>query len=471
MLTRLEVHGFKNLLGFKVDFGPYNCIAGPNGVGKSNLFDAIHLLSLLADRPITEAAVAVRGADQETGDLRDLFWTDGENRLEAFTLAAEMLVEPHVVDDFGRTDIAQSTYLRYELALGYEPPGRQSLAGRLVLRSESLEHITETAAAKRLAFPHHPRHFRRRLVRNRRSSPYISTEMRDGGPFVVIHQHGVTGPLASAPAASAPHTLLRTVSTTSHPTILAARREMQSWRTLALEPTALRRVDRYHSEQQVGPRGNHIAAALFHLAQDASRRGETAEQVYARVASRLSDLVGILDIEIRPAEPTQLLYLRVREESGAWLPARSLSDGTLRFLALSIIAEDPSARGVVCMEEPENGIHPAKMEAMNRLLRDLAINPAEEPGESNPLRQVIIATHSPVLVQLQEADDLLAATRAHVAGPYGGPASTLRCRPLIGSWRARAGSDAVGKASILAYLTAPSGAHLSLETELARTSA
>lgn len=40
MLTRLEVDGFKNLLDFPVDFGPFNCIAGPNGVGKSNLFDA-----------------------------------------------------------------------------------------------------------------------------------------------------------------------------------------------------------------------------------------------------------------------------------------------------------------------------------------------------------------------------------------------------------------------------------------------
>ena len=48
MLTRLEADGFKNLIDFAVDFGPYTCIAGPNGVGKSNVFDAIHFLSLLA---------------------------------------------------------------------------------------------------------------------------------------------------------------------------------------------------------------------------------------------------------------------------------------------------------------------------------------------------------------------------------------------------------------------------------------
>ena len=52
MLTRLQVDGFKNLLGLDVHFGPYTCIAGPNAVGKSNVFDAIEFLSLLAAMPI-----------------------------------------------------------------------------------------------------------------------------------------------------------------------------------------------------------------------------------------------------------------------------------------------------------------------------------------------------------------------------------------------------------------------------------
>ena len=45
MLTRLEVKGFKNLLDMQVDFGPFTCIAGANGIGKSNIFDAIEFLS------------------------------------------------------------------------------------------------------------------------------------------------------------------------------------------------------------------------------------------------------------------------------------------------------------------------------------------------------------------------------------------------------------------------------------------
>ena len=73
MLTHLEVDGFKNLVGFSVDFGPFTCVAGPNSVGKSNLLDAIRFLSLLTDHSITEAALLIRGSGAESGDIRDLF--------------------------------------------------------------------------------------------------------------------------------------------------------------------------------------------------------------------------------------------------------------------------------------------------------------------------------------------------------------------------------------------------------------
>ena len=58
MLTRLKVSGFKNLVDVDVHFGPFTCIAGPNGVGKSNLFDAILFISALTDRTLAEAALS-----------------------------------------------------------------------------------------------------------------------------------------------------------------------------------------------------------------------------------------------------------------------------------------------------------------------------------------------------------------------------------------------------------------------------
>jgi AAA15 family ATPase/GTPase len=59
MIIRLKVKGFKNLVDVDVRFGPFTCVAGVNGVGKSNLFDAIRFLSALASRPLTEVALSV----------------------------------------------------------------------------------------------------------------------------------------------------------------------------------------------------------------------------------------------------------------------------------------------------------------------------------------------------------------------------------------------------------------------------
>lgn len=49
MITRIEIDGFKSFHQFAVDLRPFQVFIGPNGVGKSNLFDAIVLLSNLSN--------------------------------------------------------------------------------------------------------------------------------------------------------------------------------------------------------------------------------------------------------------------------------------------------------------------------------------------------------------------------------------------------------------------------------------
>jgi predicted ATPase len=466
LLTRLEVSGFKNLIDFSVDFGPFTCMAGPNGVGKSNVFDAIKFLSLLTDHTLMEAAMRVRGSDIETSDILDLFWTQDQNRADFFRIAAEMIVEPSVRDDFGRPAEASSTYLRYVVAIGYEPPAHKGMLGRMVLLEESLDYITEGDAATRLKFPHSASRFRRAVVTNKRRSPagYISTRTAEDGQIeIIVHQDGGSrGPGQTAPARSAPRTIVATSNTSVTPTILAARREMQRWRFLSLEPSAMRKPDRFQTTALITASGGHMPATLNRLVSEAEREGGEAINVYADIAARVAGLVPVLGIELDIDDIRQLLTLMVSEQGGVKLPAASLSDGTLRFLALAVLVADPRAEGLICIEEPENGIHPAKMQKMVDLLRDLSVDPHEKPGPDNPFRQVIVASHSPVFVRLQNRNDLLFAVEARIKGPDAKPVRTLRCRPLHDSWRARAGEPAVGIATILAYLSSPPGTQLEI---------
>ena len=180
MLTRLEVNGFKNLVNFALDFGPYTCIAGANGVGKSNIFDAIRFLSLLTECTINDAALQIRNAGEETGEIVDLFFADGGCRAERIELAAEMTVGQKVKDDFGREAEASSSFLRYEVAFRYEPPSPTGgLLGGLALEREELRPIITGHAARHLKFPHRKGKFRDSVVYNNRHARtgFISTNV------------------------------------------------------------------------------------------------------------------------------------------------------------------------------------------------------------------------------------------------------------------------------------------------------
>lgn len=457
MLTKLEVNGFKNLLNFSVSLGPFNCIAGLNGVGKSNIFDAIKFLSLLSDKSIIEAAYAVR--DSDSSDPLDIFWTNGSFRAEKLNIAVEMIVPHDLIDDFGRKASATSTFLRYEIELARESKDEESSKLGIYLAKETLAHINQGEASGLLGFPLNVSKFRNQVVVNKRKGAgFISTQVVEDG-IIEIHLHqdgGSSGKPQKIPAKFIPKTVVANTNSVVWPTILAARREMQSWRFLSLEPTAMRRSNKIHEEANVGADGGKLAAALYKLYQ-------RDPNVFSRIASRLSDIIPTSDIRVDVDQVRQLLTVEVKERSGAFLPARALSDGTLRFLALCIMAEDPDFKGLLCFEEPENGIHPAKMEAMLRLLKDLAVDTNQPTGEDNPMRQILIATHSPVLVKLESPDDLIYADIVKVKGLDGKPASTIRCKCLVDSWRAKRGGPIIDKGSIVAYLNLPPSSQISLD--------
>ncbi len=459
MLTRLKVNGFKNLLGVDISFGPFTCIAGANGVGKSNLFDAIRFLSVLADQPLMEAALSVRSEGSRSGDIGSIFHRVADRRGSRMSFEAEMLVPQEGTDDLGQEAKATMTFLRYELDLERTPNG-------LAIRKEGLHHITKGGARARLPFPHRPA-WRNSVVEGRRTSPFISTEPNEGKTLIKLHQDGGGGRPRPHVAKRLPRTVLSSATNAAEsPTAVLARREMQSWRLLQLEPTALRTPDAYSAPSSMDVSGAHLPATLARLArwhganvarQEAGTTTENEDQaaaLYADIANRLAELIDDAhSIRIEADDSREVLKLMLKDRDGTEHEARSLSDGTLRFLALAILQNDPSARGVLCMEEPENGIHPERIPAMLRLLRALATDPKEPADDDNPLRQVIVNTHSPAVVGQVEDEDLLLVV----------PEDTLReghrcakpvLRWLADTWRAKARSNVASLApgQILTYL-------------------
>ena len=455
MLTRLQVSGFKNLVDVDVRFGPFTCIAGANGTGKSNLFDAIQFLSRLASDTFVDAAASIRAEDDKASSIQSLFHRLGNEYADKISFAAEMIVPDEGVDDLGQTAKATFTFLRYSLELVYRVDERLPISGSLELVKERLEHITLGEAWKHLRFHHSAKNWRNSVVKGRRAAPYISTESTEGQRVIRLHQDGgSSGRPQSILASNLPRTVLSTVNATESPTALLARREMQSWRLLQLEPSSLRRPDDFMTPPGMRPDGSHLPATLYSLAHsdDQSQSDGNDTWVYEQIALRLSDLIDdVYEVSIDRDEKRQLLTLQVQDRNGTTYPARSLSDGTLRFLALAVLALDPSSQGVICLEEPENGIHPGRISAMLELLQEIAVDVTRPVARDNPLRQVIVNTHSPAVVRQVKPESLLIAeTEQDIRDGRRFQKAVFRWRP--DTWRSEASPEE--KPVILGHLLA-----------------
>ncbi len=462
MLTRLEVNGFKNLVDFSVDFGPFTCITGPGGAGKSNLFDAIRFLSLLTEHPINQAAALIQNSGAAAGDLADIFFFSAGRRTDRFEIAAEMILRRDVRDDFGREAEASSSFLRYEVSFRYAPASSlDGSVGGIVLEREDLRPIIEARAARHLKFPHSKSRFRDGAVYNSRHARtgFISTrdDPETGQALVTVHQDGgYPARRHPSPARDAKRTALGTENTAATPTILAAKREMQGWQVLELDPQAMRRPDRYHQPPGIASNGAHIPATLQHLISGDQERAPGAESVLEALTAALSDVVPVDTIDISRDDMSELLSLEWREPSGLTLGAPAIPDSALRFLALAVLARAPDHPSLLCIELPETGLEATSLDALNSILHQMAANLHEEIGPDNPLRQVIVVSQSPYLLQLQEMRDLLLAKPFRFAPAESGQNHRiLRCYPHVGTWRCAGPDDGFDLTSMWSYPLPP----------------
>ena len=86
MITRIEVDGFKSLRDFAMDLEPFTVMIGPNSAGKSNILEALGLLSRLVTMPVSEAL------KQGRGRVRDQFSRHRSEVVETMAFKVEFLI-------------------------------------------------------------------------------------------------------------------------------------------------------------------------------------------------------------------------------------------------------------------------------------------------------------------------------------------------------------------------------------------
>jgi hypothetical protein len=112
----------------------------------------------------------------------------------------------------------------------------------------------------------------------------------------------------------------------------------------------------------------------------------------AHLRMALPDLESIRTV-VREDDRHRYLILVYR--GGLEVPSWMASDGTLRLLALTLPAYLDGLRGIYLIEEPENGIHPRAIETMYESLSSVYD------------AQILLATHSPVILSVADAENVL----------------------------------------------------------------
>ena len=166
-----------------------------------------------------------------------------------------------------------------------------------------------------------------------------------------------------------------------YPHLTALKKEFQSWFFYYFEPRERMRAPTSVKEvRHVGPMGEELAAFLNTLSNLDPRQFEAVERA---LHSLIPSITGIRT-EVNKVGEVELSLM----EGAVPMPARVLSEGTLRalgLLALSGVKEPPA---VIGFEEPENGVHPRRIRDIAKILESRA-----ESGDT----QLIVTTHSPIL--------------------------------------------------------------------------
>ncbi len=331
-LTNFLSYGDKSEV---IELGALNIIIGPNGSGKSNMLEAVELLKSAPRDLMTPI--------RDGGGVRDWLWKGG-SKLSAAGL--DVVVEYPKVP----------TGLRYALSF-------TEVAQRFEILDERVEKGAPDGAHK---------------------APYLYYKFENG--------HGVLNVMGKERG-------LQREDIELNQSILSQRKDPDQYPELTFLGNTLSKIRLYREwsfgrftvprtaqkadlpTDMLEPDCSNLGLVLNHLQEN--------HEVKKRLIEELQSLYeGIQDYYVKVDGGTVQVFFQEKINARIVpMPATRLSDGTLRYLCLLAILCHPTPPPLVCIEEPELGLHPDVLPRLARLLK-----------EASERTQLIITTHSDVLV-------------------------------------------------------------------------
>ena len=343
MITQIEIDGFKTFLDFKVELDPFQVLVGSNAAGKSNLFDALHLLSRLAEVDLRSVFQGLRGSPDDQFTL----FPNGQ-RSDHIRIAVEMLVDRKAQDELGQKTELIYTRLRYEIAIafrtdtfGLESPCvlHESLQSIPLDKDNwSREHglfvqngwLLDTATGQKTFIDTKPA--KGQIIKAVTPLEVSQTEYL----MIFLYADDVgQGNTKSFYADEVQRTILSRTDDVDYPHVFAVREELRSLRFLHLNPEALRQPSLIKAPSFLSSEGHNLPSMLARL---------QAEDKHALldISRDMANLVpGFHRVKVEKDEAHGDYEMIVEAVDEHTQPAQVLSDGTLRLLAIAAIRNDP----------------------------------------------------------------------------------------------------------------------------------
>jgi predicted ATPase len=177
-----------------------------------------------------------------------------------------------------------------------------------------------------------------------------------------------------------------------HPAAQPLRAQLGMLRSFSLDASAIARPTQLIPDIELQPDGSHLAGVLDHLRDHDPEKFEALSEELGRWLPEFDRI--LFDT---PTTGHRSFMLRTRKGRHA-IPASDLSQGTLFALTLLTLAYLPEPPPLICLEEPDKGIHPRLLRRVQDALYRLSY--PESCGETRQPVQVLATTHSPYFLDL-----------------------------------------------------------------------
>lgn len=382
MFTRIEALNYRCLRDVSVPLSRFHVLVGPNASGKTTFLDVIGFMRDLVTDDI-DAALSKRTQNPE--EL--LFRRSGER----FELAVEAKIPQRLIDGLNSAKGSEFDTIRYELAIGFDETHRQfefKAEQCLLMRNYG------SRSPRRLKFPSSRLSRKSILHVERQNSEKVILKKNPAGndsfndEFSKVPRKGWSPSFRLGSHKSA----LRFLPTDEEvaPITLWFRQLLATGiQPIMLNSIALREPSQPSKANGFLPDGSNLPWVIARFRQE---RPDAFQDWIAHLRTALPDLSDIESIE----QPwNKFTYLVFHYANNLAVPSWFVSDGTLRLVALTLLAYLSDMEGVYLIEEPENGIHPQ------------AISVVCDSLSSVYDAQVLLATHSAIILNGVDAAQVL----------------------------------------------------------------